>query len=227
MSDAMKQAAALAALAELPAADDREVIVGIGTGSTAKLFIAALGARVAAGARYVCVPTSQASRTQAAELGMPLLSDDGPWDIEVTVDGADEVDDALHLIKGGGGAQTREKIVNFSSRRNVIIVDGSKLSRRLGDKWPVPVEVLPFAHLATRGHLTRHGAPTLRLAGGAPVRTDAGNLIYDVACGPIADPGALDTAMRAIPGVVETGLFVGRADVVIVARPTGVERLAR
>jgi ribose 5-phosphate isomerase A len=148
-------------------------------------------------------------------------------DIAVTVDGADEVDDALHLIKGGGGAQTREKIVNFSSRRNVIIVDGSKLSRRLGDKWPVPVEVLPFAHLATRGHLARHGAPTLRLANGAPVRTDAGNLIYDIACGPIDDPGALDTAMRAIPGVVETGLFVGRADVVIVARPGGVERLAR
>ena len=219
----MKRKAAIAALEELPMSG----VIGIGTGSTAKLFIAALGARVAAGARYVCVPTSQASRAQAAALGMPLLSDDGPWDIEVTVDGADEVNEALDLIKGGGGAQTREKIVNFSSRRNVIIVDASKLSRRLGDKWPVPVEVLPFAHLATRGHLARHGTPTLRLASGAPVRTDAGNFIYDVACGPIADPGALDTAMRAIPGVVETGLFVGRADVVIVARATGVERLAR
>ncbi|HET9627700.1 MAG TPA: ribose-5-phosphate isomerase RpiA, partial [Kofleriaceae bacterium] len=224
MSDEMKQAAALAALAELPAApaDGRDVVIGIGTGSTAKLFIAALGARVAAGARYVCVPTSQASRAQAAALGMPLLSDDGPWDIEVTVDGADEVSDALDLIKGGGAAHTREKIVNFSSRRNVIIVDASKRSPQLGVTWPVPLEILPFAHLATAAHLAAHGAPTLRRKDGAPVRTDAGNLVYDLACGPIADPRALDAALRAIPGVVETGLFVGRADVVIVAGASGI-----
>jgi ribose 5-phosphate isomerase A len=152
------------------------------------------------------------------------LSDDGPWDIAVTIDGADEVDDALDLIKGGGGAHTREKIVNFSSRRNVIIVDASKLSRRLGEQWPVPVEVLPFAHLATRTHLARLGTPVLRMREGAPFHSDAGNLIYDVACGPIAAPRALDAALRAIPGVVETGLFVGRADVVLVASATGVER---
>jgi len=219
----MKRAAALAAIAELP----DEGVIGIGTGSTARLFIAELGALVANGRRYVCVPTSEASRAQAAQLGMPLLSDDGPWDIAVTVDGADEVSDALDLIKGGGGAHTREKIVNYSSRRNVIIVDASKRSPRLGVVWPVPVEVLPFAHLATRSHLARHGVPTLRARDGATVHTDAGNLIYDVACGPIADPGALDRAIRAIPGVVETGLFVGRADVVLVAGATGVERLAR
>lgn len=222
MNDEMKRKAALAALAELPP----DGVIGIGTGSTARLFIAALGELVAAGRRYTCVPTSEASRTQARELGIPLLSDDGPWDIAVTVDGADEVSDALDLIKGGGGAHTREKIVNYSSRRNVIIVDGSKLSGRLGERWAVPVEVLPFAHLATRSHLAALGTPTLRGAA-APLRTDAGNLIYDVACGPIDDPRALDAALRAIPGVVETGLFVGRADVVLIARETGVERRAR
>lgn len=223
MTDDFKRQAAVAALAELP----RDGVIGIGTGSTARLFIAALGELVAAGRRYTCVPTSEASRTQAEQLGIPLLSDDGPWDIAVTVDGADEVDDALDLIKGGGGAHTREKIVNFSSRRNVIIVDASKRSRRIGEQWAVPVEVLPFAHLATRSHLARLGAPTLRVRGGAAFRTDAGNLIYDLACGPIADPRALDAALHATPGVVETGLFVGRADVVLIAGTAGVERRAR
>jgi ribose 5-phosphate isomerase A len=223
MTDDFKHRAALAALAELPP----DGVIGIGTGSTARLFIAALGELVAAGRRYTCVPTSEASRTQAEQLGIPLLSDDGPWDIAVTVDGADEVDDALDLIKGGGGAHTREKIVNFSSRRNVIIVDASKLSRRIGEQWAVPVEVLPFAHLATRSHLARLGAPALRVRGGAAFRTDAGNLIYDLACGPIADPRALDAALHATPGVVETGLFLGRADVVLIAGTSGVERRAR
>ena len=222
MADGAKHKAALAALAELPL----EGVIGIGTGSTSRLFIAALGELVAAtGRRYTCVPTSQASRTQARELGLPLLSDDGPWDIAVTVDGADEVSDALDLIKGGGGAHTREKIVNFSSRRNVIIVDASKRSRWLGEHWPVPVEVLAFAQLTTRDHLARLGTPVLRVRDGAPFRTDSGNAIYDVACGPIADPRALDAALRAIPGVVETGLFIGRADVVLVAGESGVERL--
>src|SRR5512146_2845453 len=184
MTDDAKRKAALAALAELPA----EGVIGIGTGSTARLFIAALGELVAAGWRYTAVPTSEASRAQARELGIPLLSDDGPWDIAVTVDGADEVDAALDLIKGGGGAHTREKIVNFSSRRNVIIVDASKLSRRLGEQWPVPVEVLPFAHLATAAHFGKLGTPVLRKKAGAVVSTDAGNLIYDVACGPIGEP---------------------------------------
>lgn len=222
-SDHRKHEAALAALAELPP----DGVIGIGSGSTARLFIAALGEVVAAGRRYTCVPTSEASRQQARELGIPLLPDDGPWDIAVTVDGADEVDDALDLIKGGGAAHTREKIVNFSSRRNVIIVDDSKLSRRLGEKWAVPIEVLPFAHLATRSHLARLGAPTLRMRNGEAVRTDAGNLIYDLACGAIGDAAGLDRALHAIPGVVETGLFIGRADVVIVAGAGGIERRVR
>lgn len=219
----MKRRAALAALDELPASG----VIGIGTGSTARLFIAALGDLVRQGRSYVCVPTSEASRTQAKELGIPLLADDGPWDIAVTIDGADEVSAALDLIKGGGAAHTREKIVNHASRRNIIIVDDSKLSTHLGEKWPVPIEVLPFAYLATRSHLQRHGAPSLRTRDGAVVRTDSGNLIYDLATGPISDPAALDTALHAIPGVVETGLFVRRADVVLVAGASGVERRAR
>jgi ribose 5-phosphate isomerase A len=222
--DEAKKAAARAALAELP----DEGVIGLGTGSTTRFFIDAVGEAVKAGKKYVGVPTSEASRKQATELGIPLLSDEGPWDIAVCVDGADEVDPNLDLVKGGGGAQTREKIVNYSARKNVIIVDGSKLSPRLGETWAVPVEVLPFAHMATRGHLAKHGAPALRHRQDGNVwYTDAGNIIYDVKCGPIADPRALDRALHDIPGVVETGLFIARADVVLVARESGVERLAR
>ncbi len=221
--DEAKRAAARAALAELPESG----VIGLGTGSTTRFFIDLVGEAVKAGKKYTGVPTSEASRTQATELGIPLLSDDGPWDIAVCVDGADEVDPNLDLVKGGGGAQTREKIVNFSARKNVIIVDGSKLSPKLGTTWSVPIEVLPFAHLATKSHLAAFGTPVLRNKGDAPWKTDAGNLIYDIKTGPIDDAAALDTKLRAIPGVVETGLFVGRADVVLVARETGVERLAR
>ncbi len=221
--DDAKRAAARAALEELP----EEGVIGLGTGSTTRYFIDAVGEAVKAGKKYTGVPTSEASRKQATELGIPLLSDDGPWDIAVCVDGADEVDPQLDLVKGGGGAQTREKIVNNSARKNVIIVDGSKLSPQLGTKWAVPVEVLPFAHLATKSHLAKLGDPVLRMRDGAPWKTDAGNLIYDVKTGPISNAGELDTKIRAIPGVVETGLFVHRANVVLVARESGVERLVR
>jgi ribose 5-phosphate isomerase A len=219
-----KRNAARAALAELP----EHGVVGLGTGSTAKLFIDGVAELVRAGRKFACVPTSEASRKQAEALGIPLLDDTGPWRIDVTVDGADEVSDALDLIKGGGGAHAREKIVNFASAKNVIIVDASKLSRELGERWPVPVEVLPFGHAATATLLARFGQPVLRVKDGAPVRTDAGNLLYDVRAAAIADAGALDTALRAVPGVVETGLFVGRADVVLVAEVDGnVTRRAR
>jgi len=222
MDDA-KRTAARAALAEVP---DREgTIVGLGSGSTSRLFVEELGARVREGLRVVGVPTSESTRALAASLSIPLLGDEGPWEIDVNVDGADEVSDSLDLIKGGGAAHTREKIVNYAAKRNVIIVDSSKLSARLGERWSVPIEVLPFAHATTRAHLSRLGTPVLRSRDGAVVRTDAGNLLYDLAAGPIEDPGALDRRLRAIPGVVETGLFVGRADVVLVADASGVRRL--
>jgi ribose 5-phosphate isomerase A len=221
--DEAKKTAARAAAADLPPSG----VLGLGSGSTAKLFIFEVGALVKSGRTYRGVPTSEASRRDAESVGIPLLPDDGPWDIDVTVDGADEVDEALNLIKGGGAAHTREKIVNFASKRNVIIVDDGKLSRRLGEKWPVPVEVLRFAHLSTARALSRLGRAVQRVRDGAPVVTDMGSFVYDVHTGPISDPGALDRALRDIPGVVETGLFVGRADVVIVAGEAGVERLVR
>ncbi len=218
-----KRTAARAALSEVP---DREgAIVGLGSGSTSRLFVEELGARVRAGLRVVGVPTSESTRALAASMNIPLLDDEGPWEIDVNVDGADEVSDSLDLIKGGGAAHTREKIVNYAAKRNVIIVDASKLSTRLGERWAVPVEVLPFAHGTTCAHLARLGTPTLRRRSGDVVRTDAGNLIYDLAAGPIEDPRGLDERLRGIPGVVETGLFVGRADVVLVADERGVRRL--
>jgi ribose 5-phosphate isomerase A len=218
-----KRAAAHSATNELPPSG----IVGLGSGSTARIFIAEVGKLVAAGRDYHGVPTSEASRRDAEGAQIPLLSDEGPWDIDVTVDGADEVDAELNLIKGGGAAHTREKIVNFASRKNVIIVDDGKLSKRLGEKWPVPVEVLRFAHRATERALSHIGRAVHRIRDGVPVVTDTGCFIYDVFTGPMSDPRKIDEALRRIPGVVETGLFLQRADVLIVAGDDGVRRLAR
>ncbi len=202
-------------------------VVGLGSGSTAKLFIEAVGRLVAAGRDLRGVPTSEESRALAQSLRIPMLDDAGPWDIDVCVDGADEVSAELDLIKGGGGCQTREKIVNFSSRKNVIVVDASKLSERLGQRWAVPVEVLPFGNQSTAAALSRFGEVQLRQRNGAPWMTDANNFIYDVKTGPIVDPADLDRSLRSVPGVVETGLFVGRADLVIVAGDDGIRELRR
>jgi ribose 5-phosphate isomerase A len=222
MNDAKRQAAR-AALELLP----ERGVIGLGSGSTAKLFIEEVGRLVAAGRELRGVPTSDEHRALATSLGIPLLPDTGPWSIDVCVDGADEVSDALDLIKGGGGAQTREKIVNHAARFNVIVVDESKLSGRLGEKWPVPVEVLAFGWQSTRQRLEQFGGITLRERAGRPYVTDSGNLILDMRTGPIADAAGLDRALHAIPGVVETGLFVERADVVVVAGSAGVRRLSR
>jgi ribose 5-phosphate isomerase A len=220
---AQKLEAARAAIAELP---DHGVI-GLGSGSTAKLFIDEVGALVRSGRKFQGVPTSEASRAQAASLGIPLLDDDGPWSIDVTVDGADEVDAHLNLIKGGGAAHLREKIINEASKKRVIVVDASKLSLRLGDAWKLPIEVVTFAHKETASHLAAFGEATLRLKNGAVVKTDSGNVIYDLKFAPVDDPRALEASIAAIPGVVETGFFLGRADVVIVAGAEGVRRITR
>ncbi len=228
-----KRNAALAAIALLPPApaDGPVVTLGLGTGSTAKLFVEELAQLVARGARYRGVPTSQSTRAQAESLGVPLVADTDaePWDIALCVDGADEVDPRLNVIKGGGGALTREKIVNFAARQNILIVDESKLSAQLGDKWHVPIEVLRFGHHETARRLGALGRPTLRRnkSDGAPFLTDAGNYIYDVALGPLPDPAHTDALLGAITGVVETGLFVGRADLVIVAGAHGTRTLVR
>jgi len=220
--DEAKRLAARAAIEELPDSG----VIGLGSGSTAKLFVDEVGARVKAGAKYRGVPTSQGTRAQAEALGIPLLGDEEAWgEIAVTVDGADEVDAKLNLIKGGGGALTREKIVNDASKRNVIIVDESKMKTRLGEAWAVPVEVLRFGFDHAKRALGVLGKISVREKSGATFVTDAGNLIVDVATGPIDDPAALDRAMRQIPGVVETGLFVARASVVIVAGANGIRKL--
>jgi ribose 5-phosphate isomerase A len=175
----------------------------------------------------VGVPTSEATRKHAALQGIPMLADEGPWAIDVNVDGADEVSAELDLIKGGGGAHAREKIVNYASARNVVIVDASKMSTQLGERRAVPVEVLPFAFLTTAEHLRRYGEPVLRADATGPFRTDAGNFILDLSTGPITDAEALDRSLHRIPGVVETGLFIRRADVVLVAEAAVVRRLTR
>jgi ribose 5-phosphate isomerase A len=209
-------------MAELP----EQGVIGLGSGTTARFFIEEVAAGVRSGRRWVGVPTSERSRKLAEELGITLLGEQGPWTIDVTVDGADEVDAALNVIKGGGGAHTREKIINQASRRNVIIVGEGKVSGRLGEKRGVPVEVIPFGHRQTALYLGRFGRVMLRSAQGAPVTTDAGNLLYDLFTGPLDDPAALDRALCAVPGVVETGLFLSRVDRVIVAHEDGtIERL--
>ncbi|MEZ4222750.1 MAG: ribose-5-phosphate isomerase RpiA [Polyangiaceae bacterium] len=223
MSDDAKRRAAEAALELLPESG----VIGLGTGSTAKLFIEGVGRLVAAGRKLVGVPTSLQSARQAESLGIPLLDATGPWEIEVTVDGADEVSAALDLIKGGGACHAREKIVAAASKRNVIVVDESKLSERLGQRWAVPVEVLEFGHAATAKLLGSFGTPVLRVKDGAVVRTDANNLIYDLAAGVIEDPAGLEAALANVPGVVESGLFVGRASTVLVAGESSVRRLDR
>jgi ribose 5-phosphate isomerase A len=223
-SDEMKRQAAHAALAHLPESG----VVGLGTGSTARWFIEAVGQLVKAGRRFTAIPTSRASREQAEQCGIPLLDDAGPWRLDVCVDGADEVSRELDLIKGGGGAHTREKIVNFASRTNVIIVDETKLVECLGETRRVPVEVLPFGLRTTFQLLRALGEPELRMtAPEVPFITDSGNYIVDVATGAIGDPSRLDKLLHALPGVVETGLFIRRADVVIVAGASGLTELRR
>lgn len=226
--DDLKRQAAEAAVGLV----ERGMRLGLGTGSTAKHFVDLVGARYKAGVDVLCVPTSEATRAQAEALGLPLTTLDETPELDLTVDGADELDLALRLIKGGGGALLREKIVAASSRRLVIIADASKLVERLG-AFPLPVEVVPFGHPATRAKIETAaratgctGAIRLRLnSDGRPFVTDNGNMIYDCAFGSLEDAPALACALRAIPGVVETGLFIGLADTAFVATSSGLKTI--
>ena len=208
--------------------------LGLGTGSTAEKFVDLLGKRVAQGLRVTCVPTSEATRAQAAALGIALTTLDAVPFLDLTVDGADELDDALRLIKGGGGALLREKIVATASERMIVIADASKRVAVLG-KFPLPVEVIAFGLPSTRTMLATlaadagcEGEISLRAGkGGAPFKTDSGNYILDCAFGRIDNPEALDVALKLVPGVVENGLFLGIADAAIVAGPEGIVVLDR
>jgi ribose 5-phosphate isomerase A len=219
--DEAKRQAARTALQYLP----QTGVVGLGTGSTADLFIAEVADLCRQGRHLVGVATSDRTRRLAQSLGIQLLDDAGPWTIDVCVDGADEVSEALDLIKGGGASHAREKVVNRAARFNVIIVDESKLSSKLGTRCPLPVEVMPFGHASTAQQLAGFGVPTLRAREGAPVRTDGGNFVYDLRVPPLADPAALDQQLCIIPGVIETGLFLRRADVVLVGSKAGTREL--
>jgi ribose 5-phosphate isomerase A len=208
--------------------------LGLGTGSTAAHFIDLVGERVRDGLQVACVPTSEATRAHAERLGIPLVDLDGRPCLDLTVDGADEIDPELRLIKGRGGALLREKIVAMASARMVVIADHSKQVLTLGAA-PVPVEVVRFGAGATRNmvealaaHIGCSGEITLRLnADGLPFTTDSGHFILDCAFRRIGDPEALDEALKLVPGVVESGLFLGIADTAIIAGPDGLIVLER
>ena len=204
--------------------------LGLGTGSTAKHFVDRVGDLVKGGMNLLCVPTSEATRAQAVSLGIPLTSLDETPELDLTVDGTDEFDPELRLIKGGGGALLHEKIVASASARMVVITDRSKQVARLG-RFPLPVEVISFGLGATRRQIER-AAASVGCAGALTLRrdkaghvfvTDSGNGILDCAFGQIPDPPALAAALAAIPGVVEHGLFIGLARAVIVADEAGIE----
>jgi ribose 5-phosphate isomerase A len=205
------------------------MVVGLGTGSTAIYATRRLAQLLQDGRLHdvVGTPTSRATAVAAGELGIPLLEDDLPREIDVTIDGADEVSPELHLIKGGGGALLREKIVAESSLLRVYVVDDSKLSTKLGVRKHLPVEVVKFGWLRQSAYLRGLGAEvTLRLhSDGTPFVTDQGNFILDCAFGPIDDPRGLAARIRRRSGIVEHGLFVGLTSELVVAGPDGVRRM--
>lgn len=212
-----------------------EMTLGLGTGSTAAHFIAALGTRVRDGLYVKAVPTSEDTARKAAAAGIDLVEPDETTSIDLAVDGTDEVDGALTLIKGGGGALLREKIVARAARRFVVIADATKKVAQLG-RFPLPVEIDRYAFALTvravRETLARLGYPRadIRLrasAAGPSFLSDGGNFILDCALGRIENAKALNEALKQIPGVIETGLFIGMADTVILAGPAGLERLVR
>ncbi|MGA9306658.1 MAG: ribose-5-phosphate isomerase RpiA [Candidatus Sulfotelmatobacter sp.] len=201
-------------------------VVGLGTGSTAAYFIELLGERVKKGLKIRGIPSSDRSREQAAGLGIPLTTLDECPEIDVTVDGADEVDPQLRLIKGGGGALLREKIVASATKYYVIVADATKRVPVLG-KFPLPVEVIKFAQAVVRKKIEALGAAVelRRAADGKPYLTDENNHILDCSFGQIPDADGLARRLNDMPGVVEHGLFIGMASVVLVANGSEIVEL--
>jgi ribose 5-phosphate isomerase A len=222
--DELKRAAALRAIDEV----EDGMVIGLGTGSTAAFVVEGLAARVADGLRVVGVPTSERTAAQARRLGIPIATFAEHQRLDLTIDGADEVAvGALDLIKGLGGALLREKIVAAASNRLIIVVDQEKLVERLGEHTPVPVEVTQFGWQVTAIALARLGCtPQQRYTSGEqPYVTDGGNYILDCRFGPLADPSIIERRIAKTVGTVESGLFVGRTSIVVVASTTGVEVL--
>ncbi len=222
--DKLKQEAALRAVEFV----EDGMTVGLGTGSTAYFVVEGLGARVKQGLKIVGIPTSERTATQARSLGIPLATFAEHPGIDLTIDGADEVEQhSLNLIKGLGGALLREKIVAAASRRLVIVVDQEKLVDQLGDHTPVPIEVVQFGWQATAAKLTQLGAePVLRHAHeDHPFITDGGNYTLDCRFPRITDAKKLESDIISIVGVVDCGLFIGRASAVVVAATDGIHVL--
>jgi ribose 5-phosphate isomerase A len=213
MSDEAKKRAAQRAIEFLQAGQ----VVGLGTGSTAKYAIEGIAARIREGFNLAAVPTSIATEQMARELGIPLVDLNDVPGIDIAIDGADEVDQNFNMIKGGGGALTREKLVALASVKRIYIVDEHKLVTTLGEAWPVPVEVLPFAWTRSALMLNALGClASLRSDQGKAFLTDNGNYILDCRFAVITDPAELEKQIRLIPGVIDSGLFVGIADVLVV-----------
>lgn len=230
--DGQAQKRAAAEAAALLVEDGMQV--GLGTGSTAALLVDALGRRVTEGLRIVGVPTSEATHWQAAGLGIPLATLEERPALDLTIDGADEIGPDLALIKGGGGALLREKLVAAASGRMIVIADASKRVERLGG-FPLPIEVVPFGYETTRRRLGSFleevaGRPVetnlRRRQDGSPFVTDGQHWIVDARMESIADPAALAAGLKAILGVVEHGLFVAMADLALIGTPDGVMEMA-
>jgi len=221
--DELKRAAAARAIEEV----ENGMVVGLGTGSTAAFVVEGLARRVAAGLRVVGIPTSERTADQARRLGIPIATFAEYQRLDLTIDGADEVElGSLDLIKGLGGALLREKIVAAASNRLVIVVDQEKLVERLGEHTPVPVEVTQFGWQVTAVALAKLGClPEQRYSGEQPFITDGGNYILDCRFKPLANPRDLEKRIAMTVGTVESGLFVGRASMVVVASAAGVEVL--
>jgi len=202
-------------------------VIGLGSGRAASAFIRALGAEVRAGRPVRGVPTSEATARLARSLGIGLVGLD-EVSPDVTVDGADEVDPRLDMIKGYGGAMVRERVVAVASGRQIILVGPEKLVPVLGSRGRLPVEVVPFSLALARRRLEAIAGPAaVRTLDGRPFVTDNGNLILDCAVGPIADPAGLEREIHAVPGVLDTGLFLGTAETVLTADAGGVREMRR
>jgi ribose 5-phosphate isomerase A len=206
------------------------MIVGLGSGTTATLVVAAIGKRVAAGLGMIGIPTSEQTAAQSRQLNIPLSTLGEHPKLDIALDGADEVElDTLHLSKGGGGNQLREKLVAIASPRLIIVVDERKLVAQLGSRSPVAVEVVQFGWQTTAQRLRDSGSkPTLRLqSNGQTFVTDGGNYILDCAYGPIPSPAQLAAKLDSIVGVVEHGLFIGMTEMVVVGAATGIKVLKK
>lgn len=199
-------------------------VIGLGTGSTAKFAIEGLGRRIREGLSIRGVPTSIGTEVLAREAGIPLVELNEAPVVDITIDGADEVDPDFNMIKGGGGALTREKLVALASKRRVILVDKSKLVSSLGESRSLPVEVLPFAWAVSARRLSQLGCTaSLRDRAGLPFVTDNGNYILDCDFGAMADPATLESRIKLLPGVIESGLFIGIADTLVIGFDDHVE----